>query len=170
MALRRVAAPRRRGQGPNVTWARTDSTALVVVAAATKVLIAVAVPSTSFDETLRRIRGILWVQSDQAAANEQQFGAFGAIIVSDQAVATGVAAIPGPITDQDDDGWMLYVPILQSSNGGANNGLGFHYAFDSRAMRRFVEGQQLAMVVENAHASHAMSVAINLSLLASFRR
>ena len=170
MGARRALRPAFRRTSANGTWARTNSIVLTTVAANTKVLLATVTPSITFDETIRRTRGVLWVQSDQAAANEQQFGAMGIIEVTDEAVTIGITAIPDPIGNSDDDGWMLYVPFQQSTNGGANNGLGFRYDFDSKAMRRIGEGRQMAIVVSNGHASHGLSLSLSLSLYATFRR
>ncbi len=49
--------------------------------------------------TIVRTRGLLIVQSDQVAATEQPFGALGLSVVTDQASAIGISAVPTPITD-----------------------------------------------------------------------
>jgi len=95
----------------------------VVLPAASKVLLETVVLSNpGINETVRRTRGGVFVSSDQGAAVELQTGAFGAIIVSDTAVAAGVASLPDPVTDASDDGWFVWVPFTQISaagNGGA---------------------------------------------------
>ena len=58
--------------------------------------------------TIVRQHYFLMLRSDQAAAAERQFGAFGCVVVSDQAEAVGVTAIPTPITDAGSDLWMLH--------------------------------------------------------------
>ena len=169
MARRLQRAPGRRPRA-NFTWAGISSAALVTIPAASKVLLGTFSLETSFDETVRRIRGDLWIQSDQAAANEQQFGAFGLAVVSEAAATAGIASLPDPITEISEDLWFLYTPFLQSTNGGANNGLGFHYPLESKAMRKVTDGYQVAIIVANSHASHGLSMAMNLRLLSSFAR
>ena len=123
----------------------------------------------NIDETILRTVGRLAVSSNQAAASEFQIGAFGAIIVSDAAVAVGVTAIPGPVTDSADDGWFLYVPIVQAMEFGT--GVGLHpnwatgYDFDSKARRRIQEGEQIAFMVENGSAAHAFEIAAVIRML-----
>ncbi len=46
-------------------------------------------------------------QSDQVAATETQLGAIGLCVVSDQAAAIGITAVPTPDTDLASDLWYL---------------------------------------------------------------
>ena len=158
--LQRVAT-RRSTHRPNRSWAGSHSAAFVTVAAATKVLLgAFSLSNPNIDETILRTVGIISVTSDQTAGSEQQVGAFGLIVVSDLAIAAGAASIPSPITDIQDDGWFAYVPfasqLLVASAVGWNNSVQYH--FDSKAKRRIEEGTQVAIMVENAHATHAFIV------------
>ncbi len=148
---------------PNRSWTGTSSTGPVAVAAATKVVLATFVLSNpNIDETILRTVGVLAVQSDQAAASEDQIGALGMIVVNDLALAAGAASIPGPITDIGDDGWFLYVPFAQrlnfSSAVGVNPDFAQLYQFDSKAKRRVEEGSGVALIVENASSGHAFNV------------
>ncbi len=123
----------------------------------------------NIDETVLRTVGLISIQSDQAAAQEEQIGAFGMIVVNDLAVAAGAASIPGPITDRGDDGWHLYVPFAQTLSVATV--VGFHgnfatqYGFDSKAKRRVEEGSQIAIMVENAHATHGLLVSFVFRML-----
>jgi len=125
--------------------------------------------NSNIDETILRTVGKFAVASDQAAASEIQVGAFGLILVSDAAVAVGITAIPGPITDSSDDGWFVYVPIVQSvefiSAVGVRPDWATCYDFDSKAKRKIEEGRQLAIVVENAHASFGFEITFAFRLL-----
>ncbi len=150
---------------PNRSWTGSASTAGIAVAGNTKVLIATFVLSNpNIDETILRTVGLLAVKSDQTTADEEQIGALGFIIVNDLAVAAGVASIPGPITDRGDDGWFVYVPIAQAFNFesgiGVNPNMSTQYPFDSKAKRKIQEGSQVAVVVENAHATSAFTMTI----------
>ncbi len=170
MPARRARQFPRRSSAPNRSWAGFNTASPVVVAAGTKVLLATLVLSNpGIDETVLRNVGVVSIQSDQSAATEQQIGAFGMIQVTDIAAAAGVASIPGPITDGTDDGWFTYVPFAQAFQ--FKTGVGFQgnvaqlYQFDSKARRRTSEGQLLAMVVENAHATHGLQIAVVLRTL-----
>jgi len=154
-----------RSKRPNRSWAGFASAVVTNVGPGQKILIGNFVLSNSnIDETFLRTVGVLGVQSDQVASNEQQFGALGIIAVSDLAIAAGAASIPGPITDRSDDGWMLYVPFVQTfqvvSASGFDSNHMTQYPFDSKAKRRYEEGMSAAIMVENSHASHAFQIAL----------
>ena len=58
--------------------------------------------------TIVRTRGTLAVYSDQVIASETARSAMGLAVVSDQAAAVGITAVPTPITDQDSDLFFVY--------------------------------------------------------------
>ena len=161
--------PRNR-RTPNRSWDGVVQSTFTSVGAAGKVFFASAtLNNTNIDETILRIVGTLAVRSDQSAAVEDMLGAFGAIRVSERAATVGVTAVPGPITDVDDDGWMLYVPIVSS---GANTVVPLSslvIPFDSRSKRTIEEGQRIAFVVENASASHGFEFASIIRALSMVR-
>ena len=169
---RRGRAPIGRGQRQPTTWARlVQATDYQVVAAGTKVLLVTAVLSNpGISETIRRTRGLVSICSDQSVALEVQFGALGAMVVSDLAVAAGVASIPGPVTDANDDGWFVWQPVQQLQMGDVGGALSasrsVQYEFDSKAMRRVQEGFAMAFVFEN-NGAHGVNVALAASLLTS---
>ncbi len=45
---------------------------------------------------------------DQITASEFVVGAFGMLVVSEDAFAAGAASIPGPFTDAGSDLWMVH--------------------------------------------------------------
>jgi len=105
---------------------------------------------------------ILW-NSDQFTATEEIHGAFGAIIVSDQATAAGVASIPDPITNSDAP-FFIYEPFITRFNfltsaGFESNG-GFHQTVDSKSMRKVGSNEDLAFVAVNSDAAHSAVVSI----------
>ncbi len=133
---------------------------MTVVPAASKVLLTtLTLSNPGIGETIRRTRGSFLWDSDQAVADEDYMGAFGLIVVSDLAVAAGVASIPGPVTDANDDGWFVWEPMLSTfefaSVVGFESSSGLHGTFDSKAMRKVEEGFSIAIVVENASADGA---------------
>ncbi len=165
------------GSRPNRSWAGAAPSAVYSnVAASAKVLLGgFALSNTNIDETVLRTVGSLGVRTDNltATVTEEQHGAFGMIVVSDAAVAVGVTAIPGPITDRTDDGWFVYVPFTFSSRveaaGGFNPDLTHMLAFDSKAKRVVEEGQQIAIMIENLDGSDAFDVIFLARLLSQVR-
>ena len=99
-------------------------------------------------------RFLLGIESDQISADERQIGGFGCAVVSDQALAIGVTAVPTPITDIGSDLWFVH-QLLYSSFGFIT-GVGFEgqmqtmYEVDSKAMRKVDIGQDLVIVGEFA--------------------
>ena len=88
--------------------------------------------------------------SDQSAATETFVGNFGLAVVSDQAVAIGVTAVPTPATDQGSDLWFLIEPwpgrfelIGTSINSNVTD-----RPIESKAMRKVDIGQDIVGVVE----------------------
>ena len=168
MARRRAPAARRGGEKiVNYTWSSFSQIKLTL-AANTKVLLGFFFLETGFEETLVRVRGTMTVVTDQAAAVEEQIGAFGMIRVTDRAIAAGAASIPGPGTDADDDGWFVWVPFAQLS-GSAALGPGEPIMIDSKAQRIVREGQQLAVMVENLSATDGLFFSCHLRALSRFR-
>ena len=101
--------------------------------------------------TVVRVRGILQITSDQAAANESQFAGFGMAVVTTQAAAIGITAVPTPVTDNGSDLFFLYQSIMarrQVSTGVSVSEAGKVLEIDSKAMRKVEDGQDLISVVE----------------------
>ncbi len=102
--------------------------------------------------TIVRTRGMVSIFSDQIAAVEDQVAAFGKIVVSDQAVAIGVTAVPTPASD-DQSNWHVFTFL--SDKFLFITGVGFqqiamiNHVIDSKAMRKVEEGQDLIGVVES---------------------
>jgi len=158
----------------NRDWAGIVSTAFVAVPAASKVLLGTFVlANPGIDETILRTVGVLTVQSDQAAASENQLGAIGMRIVTDRAGTVGITAIPDPVTEVSDDGWFMYQGFAQAftflDSTGFDSDAGHTYAIDSSAKRVLEDGSRIAIVVANASSSHGLQVAIVLRLLAMVR-
>jgi len=152
----------------NYSWA-TLEVPLTTVAAGNKALLGVFVLGTAFEETLVRTRGEFMVASDQAGTQETQLGALGFIRVTDAAAAIGVTAIPGPVTDGDDDGWVVWQPFTQMSTIALDGGpLSMTYTVDSKAQRILREGQQFAVMVENSGV-FGLQIAAIIRSLARFR-
>ena len=100
--------------------------------------------------TVVRTVGLVAVYSDQGAAREEVHGAYGVAVVSDQASAVGVTAIPSPITDEGSDLWLMFQFVQALDIDGAE---GEFYKFDSKAMRKVEDGQDLVLMFENGSST-----------------
>ncbi len=119
--------------------------------------------------TVLRTRGELVITADQASSSERQWAAYGFAVVSDQAAAIGVSAIPTPVTDQGSDLWFVYQALINAyefQTAASTTPIGKRYSFDSRAMRKVEDGQD---VVEVAEMSLAGSAGSGLRLQSAFR-
>ena len=112
--------------------------------------------------TIVRTRMRLSIQSDQTAGSEDQIGAFGIAVVSDQAVAIGITAVPQPVTDLDSDLWLAHQYL--NSSLGLNTAVGFDAQFastfdlDSKAMRKVEDGQDVVFVKERGTLGDGISM------------
>ena len=100
--------------------------------------------------TIIRTHFEMRILSDQVAATEDQ-AAIGGAIVSDQAVAVGITAVPTPITDMASDLWFFHQLMFNSTqiltSVGADSP-GSNYSVDSKAMRKVDIGQDMIIVSE----------------------
>ena len=102
--------------------------------------------------TVVRTVGHVLVVSDQVAAAEQPFGAMGMAVVSEQARALGITALPSPIIEEASDLWFVYQPW--AAQGGTINGAPLQvFEFDSRAQRKIEDGMGIVVVYESASAA-----------------
>ena len=111
--------------------------------------------------TIVRTRGVWHIVSDQLAAVEQQETAYGAIVVSEEALAVGITAVPTPI-DQDSSSWILFDMMFNRfdfvSGVGFEANSGVSRVVDSKAMRKVEEGQQVIEVIQNSGSSDGVTV------------
>ncbi len=139
-------------------WSGIDAAVVVNLPAANKLLLVGFVP-TAAEMTIHRIRGLLIISAD-VTTSENQVGAIGAIIATDTAVAAGVASLPDPLTDINDDGWLMYQAFGMRSGdpSGTGNQTSLQVPFDSKAMRKIQSGHQVVFVIANAHATHSFDI------------
>jgi len=118
--------------------------------------------------TVVRTRGVWNVQSDQEAANEFWTGSLGMAVVSEQAAAIGVTAVPTPETDRQSDLWFVYETgmgqfLFDDATGSQEFSLAKDY--DSKAMRKVEDGQDIVIVVENSGLGTGVSIAVSGRML-----
>jgi len=104
--------------------------------------------------TVVRTHVELLISSDQSIASESQLGAFGIAVVSSQALAIGVTAVPTPVTDLESDLWFVHQVMLNCyqfhTAASVNATYGARYSVDSKAMRRVNDDQDIVFVLENS--------------------
>ncbi len=104
--------------------------------------------------TIVRTHFSFFVNSDQAAANEQQAIFWGAAVVSDQAVSVGITAVPTPNTDLPSSLFFaLKLMYANAVNLTDQTKAGAYFELDSKAMRKVDVGSDIIVVVENPLAT-----------------
>ena len=161
-----------RGSGPRrqTEWLSLEfGSAVTALGAASKILVASmdVTEKAKLPFTITRTVGQMMVRTDQAAAIEEPFGAFGGAIVSDRAVAVGITAVPTPVTEHNADYWFFYKPFHTSLLFGATGMSGgiYNVDFDSRAQRKIEEGEDIIFIMANASASAGMVFHVSLRIL-----
>jgi len=145
------------------------NTTLAAASTAALVLVLTTAEKAMRPFTIVRTRMFFHVASDQVAADESQSCALGIAVVSDQAVAIGVTAVPTPDTDRGSDLWLVYEEMFSKLViGGTADSVGLVGMFqkvDSKAMRKVEEGQDVAVVIETTPSSSGVIAAIGGRLL-----
>ena len=112
--------------------------------------------------TIVRSRGFFGIRSDQIAADENYDVALGFAVVSDQALAAGITAVPTPHTDIGSDLFYVYEALMGrfefSSAVGIEQNLLTWVHYDSKAMRRVNDDQDISFVVETSAVSSGAMV------------
>jgi len=107
--------------------------------------------------TVVRHRLNWYARSDVLTGGEVWGAAIGGCVVSDQASAIGVTAVPTPITDGSSDLWYFYEQTFGRFGGTTVEEVGREVKIDSKAMRKVEDGEDLIIVLETPAA--AMSAA-----------
>jgi len=100
--------------------------------------------------TIVRTRMNWTCQSDQSAATEDFIGNFGWCVVSDQAAAIGVTAVPTPAFDLSSDLWFLidqWIGTFQLIGSNVTTNMNV-LKIDSKSMRKVEVGQDIVGVAE----------------------
>ena len=165
---------RGRRQVRETLWLFVDPQIQALAAASTAVLLGslntAALALRPF--TIVRTRGFFGVRSDQVATSENYDAAVGYAVVSDQAAAVGVSAVPTPETDRGSDLFFVYESLMgrfqdQTAAGFHDNALTW-IQFDSKAMRKVDDDSDLVIVIESSaqgqgqFVSHSSRILIKL--------
>ena len=102
--------------------------------------------------TIVRVRGVLGLSSDQTANSESQEVSMGFAVVTEQAEAIGVTAVPTPVTDDGSDAFFVFESLMNqmlvSSAIGILDNPMQTVRYDSKAMRKVEDGFDLAQTIE----------------------
>ena len=117
--------------------------------------------------TLVRTRGALVLEMlTSGGVTNEVTGAVGMIVVSSDAFAVGISALPGPLTDISND-WFVYEPFAlatESANPPADSRVSHVMRqFDSRGMRKLKAGETLAMVIEAVQSDATTGTVLRLA-------
>jgi len=153
-----------RGARRESMWLFTTTSEVSITAASTAVLAfslnAAALALRPF--TVVRTRMDWYCRSDQVAAPEVWGAALGCAVVSDQASAIGVTAVPTPFTDQGSDLFYVYEQNfgrLEVQSAAGVQEVGRMVKIDSKAMRRVNDDQDLILTIEtNTFQPSALSI------------
>ena len=103
--------------------------------------------------TIVRIRGIFSItQATAGVALDGFFGAVGFCIITDEALAIGITAVPDPLSDEGNDIWMWHSYFDTRSatatfaDGVNAGGIFARIDIDNKAMRRFDPGKAIVGV------------------------
>jgi len=108
------------------------------------------------------------VDTDQLAASEPFHGAMGLAIVTEEAVAAGVASIPSPYGNSDSDVWMFHQYFANQFTFGDATGFAktqVQYILDGKAMRKLTTETRLAILVQNASATSGIEFQLDFRIL-----
>ena len=110
--------------------------------------------------TIVRTRGMLSVKLQSYAADLDVVGAMGMTVVSDEAVAAGVASIPGPWGAADWEGWFVWEAFgfHFEATAGVDVMGSIQIPFDSKAMRKVSSGQTVVVLVESQQFAFSTAV------------
>ena len=134
-----------------------DSSAGVVTATSiTKRALGTGITVVTDGNTIVRIRGRLsyWIEVANVNAAGFESHAVGLCVITEDAFDIGPTAIPGPVTDDEWDGWMWHSWLetaiapatanIDFSGGGAVH----HEVIDTKAMRKFTDNSALVLMWE----------------------
>ena len=149
-------------------WSQLAAQGFVTVADT----VAVLVSSVSFESpgTIVRARGNISLFSTDAASDESMTGAFGVGLVSAEALAVGITAIPEPFTDADWGGWMVWQSFAVRYEAPASGDFGalrasWSWQIDLKAMRKVEPNSAMVFVVESEGGAFAFAEQVRLLLM-----
>ena len=164
--MARRHAPVRNGAPKRLTsWFFLDASATTMTAVGGTIIVSLNAAALAVRPFTIVRTHIAWqLASDQAAAIETQVAALGGCVVSDQANAIGVTAVPTPITDLGSDLWffhqMMYGDESQLTDRTRPAIRGF---IDSKAMRKVNDSEDFLIIGETNAGVIGGGVILNIA-------
>jgi len=153
-------------QRRKTTWLEIAPSDFTLTTGATLLFVLTTAEKAMRPFTVVRTRIELALRSDQAAAIEIQQVGFGLAVVSDQAVAVGVTAVPNPVADIASDLWFTHQLMYADESALTDRTRGHGtMTVDSKAMRKVADGQDLAVVAELTAASAGLILTVGGRIL-----
>ena len=161
---RRSGYSHRRNGGPRrvTEWAEGVQEVDGAITASVKQLWSAAVAVTATGVTIVRTRGYVRAHLNSADAVGAGFaGAFGIGLAQTDALAIGVTALPGPVSDLEWEGWLWHQffdirAVTATIADGVNAASASQFfEIDSKAMRKFEDGVQLFGITEATEDTNA---------------
>ena len=130
---------------------------IITQSATGKTLFGTGIVPTIEGLTIARLRGeAMFSMRSAGSAADSWRGAVGMALVTDEAFAVGVTAVPGPLTDIDFDEWMWWSAFQLTAAIGAVASdepsypltQAIRIPIDNKAMRKFPVGKTLVCVAE----------------------
>jgi len=166
MARARSGFRGHRGGGHRLTeWSSLLDAGFTSVAATGATLIS----SVGFEDpgTIIRSRGSITVLPATFAADSNPVGAFGVGLVTAEALAIGITALPHPYRDADWGGWMVWQPFAFKWEFGDATGFSrgdWTYDIDSKAMRKVSPSTAMVFVAESQSGAFDIHESVRLLL------
>ena len=167
--LRGSRFPRRsNGFRRRVTWGEGPLGTLTGIATSTQLLFGTAQQFTLDDLTLTRMRGQVaaWLTVAGGAANEGFDCYFGMCVVSENAAAIGVTAVPSPLADIAWDGWFVHrvfqVRNMATALAEDSPMQQFRFEVDSKAMRKVHQTDVVVAAFETTESGDGSTMSVSL--------
>ncbi len=112
------------------------------------------------EATIIRRRGLFSIQHSSASADSDVSGAIGTCIVNGEAFDAGVASVPTPVAEADDDRWFWhqYFSISNRFDSGPVQRGQANWVIDSKAMRKLSSSDVMITVMENTAVTFSAQV------------
>ena len=168
-----VARGARRSPGRLTEWFAPDAQTSAFTLAAGASVLSFSLSATGLAKrpfTITRTYVEFWVRSDQDAVDEFAPGAFGFSVVSTEATAIGVTAVPQPGSNAFSDKFFVHQFWMGNNDRGYSAATlpaatWHRYTVDSKAQRKLQDGEDLAIVVQNTSAAAAVFFLLQFRML-----
>ena len=154
---------RARSPGRLTQWFGPAAQNYVAVASGGATLVA-SLPFESAN-TVVRSRGQVSIRASVYSADVDIIGAFGMAVVSAEALAIGVTAIPEPFGDADWGGWFVWRSFSHHFESISQAGVllgSWEFEVDSKAMRRVGVNEAVVLIAESNNGAFQISSPVRM--------